>query len=590
MSVDLPRLTALMQQRQFPELERQALQVLQRCPESGVVWQLLAVALSSQGKDARPALARAVQTLPGDATAHHNLGNALARAGQFSDAIASYRRALNLRPNFIEARNHLAQALDGLGGEWAAISHWLEAAACHQQAIDIDPNFFEAHCNLGNALRSAGQLERSLDSYDRALHLMPQFAEAHCNRALALRLLGRAAEARNACRSALEINPRFAPVFIVLGELSADGGQFAEAERHFRQALSIAPELPEAWAGLAGVRAMTAADADWISQAKALAARPLPPQKRAVLEFAIGKCLDDVQDYEQAFAHFHQANEAQKRCRPPHDRAGLTLTVDSILRDFGDDWLSEAQRHSNDSQRPVFIVGMLRSGTTLAEQILAAHPAVFGAGELPFWGEAFAALRTAGVTAARDGQLSRLADRYLHTLQSSSSEAARVVDKMPTNFAFLGLIHALFPRARIIHLQRHPLDTFLSIYFQNFDAAVTYANDLEDLEHYYREYVRLMDHWRSRLPPNVLLEVPYAALVADPESWSRRMIDFIGLPWDPRCLEFHRSPRTVLTASKWQVRQAMHRSAVGRWRNYAKQLGPLRRLTSGATACPWSFE
>ena len=267
MSVDLPRLTALMQQRQFPELERQALQVLQRCPESGVVWQLLAVALSSQGKDARPALARAVQTLPGDATAHHNLGNALARAGQFSDAIASYRRALNLRPNFIEARNHLAQALDGLGGEWAAIGHWLEAAACHQQAIDIDPNFFEAHCNLGNALRSAGQLERSLDSYDRALHLMPQFAEAHCNRALALRLLGRAAEARNACRSALEINPRFAPVFIVLGELSADGGQFAEAERHFRQALSIAPELPEAWAGLAGVRAMTAADADWISQA-----------------------------------------------------------------------------------------------------------------------------------------------------------------------------------------------------------------------------------------------------------------------------------------------------------------------------------
>jgi tetratricopeptide (TPR) repeat protein len=591
MSVDLQRLTGLMQEGNFSELERQAREILQRQPESGIAWQWLALSLSSQGKDARSALGRAVQYMPGDATAHNNLGNALARAGQFDDAIASYKRALSLRPHFYEARKNLAQALDGLGSEWAAMNRWHDAAGCHQQALDIDPLFFEAYCNLGNALRSAGQIGRALECYDRTLQIMPQFAEAHCNRAIALRLLGRGTEARAACRTALETNPRFASVFIVLGELSADSGEFAEAERYFQQALSIAPEQPEAWAGLAGLRAMTEADAAWISQAKGLTARPLPPQKLAVLEFAIGKCLDDLRDFDQAFAHFQRANEAQRRCRPPHDRQGLTRIVDSIMHGWGSGSIADARRHSNDSARPVFIVGMLRSGTTLAEQILASHPGVVGAGEMSFWSEAFAASSASdALSPQHESVLSHLADEYLGQLDRQAPNALRVVDKMPTNFAFLGLIHALFPRARIIHMQRHPLDTCLSIYFQNFDAAVSYANDLEDLEHYYQEYLRLMAYWRSTLPLEVMLEVPYEALVAEQESWSRRMIDFIGLPWDACCLDFHRLRRTVLTASKWQVRQKITRSAVGRWRNYASHLGPLQRLASVATAARLNCE
>jgi tetratricopeptide (TPR) repeat protein len=585
MSMDLQRLSALMSQGNFAELERQALPILRRRPEAGIVWQLLSVALSAQGKDARTASSRAVQYMPGDAAAHNNLGNALARAGQFVDAIECYRRALKLRPHFVEARNNLAQAHDGLGSELAAQGRWDEAGVSFQQALDIDPNFSEAHCNLGNALRSAGQIRRSLESYDRALKIVPRFAEAHCNRAISLRLLGRAAESQAACRNALDINPRLAAAFIVLGELSADSGDFAAAQRHFQQAIAIQPEVPEAWAGLAGLRSMTEADADWLSNARAIAARPLPAAKLAVLEFAIGKYLDDVREFEQAFAHFRAANEMQKRHRQLHDRQRLTQIVDAIIRDHDAAWIAETRRNASGSLRPVFIVGMLRSGTTLTEQILASHPAVFGAGELPFWSDAFAELSTAGgSTLPRDADLSRLTAEYLQILGDASPGALRVADKMPTNFAFLGLIHALFPHARIIHLQRHPLDTCLSIYFQNFDAAITYANDLGDLVHYFQQYQRLMQHWRALLPADVMLDVPYEELVADQESWSRRMIGFIGLPWDPACLEFHRVRRTVLTASKWQVRQKISSTAVGRWRNYADHLGPLRDLASAATA------
>jgi hypothetical protein len=222
---------------------------------------------------------------------------------------------------------------------------------------------------------------------------------------------------------------------------------------------------------------------------------------------------------------------------------------------------------------------MPRSGTSLAEQILASHPAVFGAGEISFWDDAFIAHEPQGWTGAAGTKVvSAIADEYLARTAQAPAGALRVVDKMPANFLYAGLIHAVFPRARIIHLRRHPLDTCLSIYFQNFVNSAAFYNDLEHLAHYYREYVRITDHWRAVLPGTAFLEVPYEDLVADQERWTRRMLDFIELPWDPRCLEFHRSERVVITASKWQVRQSINAASVGRWRNYQRYLGPLESL------------
>src|SRR5258706_819887 len=212
-------------------------------------------------------------------------------------------------------------------------------------------------------------------------------------------------------------------------------------------------------------------------------------------------------------------------------------------------------------ERPVFVVGMPRSGTSLTKQILASHPQVPGAGELLYW--IFAADAERGATAEkRAATIADLGRAYVEGLATQAPDATRVVDKLPVNFRHIGLIHAALPGARFIHLERNPLDTCLSIYFQGFSAAHPYATDFGDLAHYYHEYRRLMAHWRPLLPPQTLLEVRYEDLVDDPAGWSRRLLAPIWLPSDPRCLEVHRTHRPVLTASNWQVRPPINKGAV----------------------------
>jgi tetratricopeptide (TPR) repeat protein len=631
------QLAALLSAGQFAAAESNARELLALQPDAGVIWQILGAALAAQGKDSLPALTAAVRLLPNDAGVQHNLGNAFARLGRFDDAVSSYRRAVGLNPNFAEAYNHLAitlmnlgqfsealeccrraidlkpgfvEAHDNRGTAMLALGRLDEAQASHQQAIALDPGFAEAHNNLGtilqqrgqfaqaaasysralelspnlaeghnnlgNTFRSLGQLPQAISCYCRALQIDPRFVQAYCNHATVLRLQGLTEQAQASCRAALKIDPESAATIIVLAEACADRGEFGEAEELFKRATSLEPESVEAWAGLARLRKMTAADASWLSQAQRIVSAKLPPLKEITLRYAIGKYFDDVREFDQAFPQFRRANELTKMCRSPHDRQQLTRTVDLIMRIYDRKWLSDSRSDATESSRPVFIVGMLRSGTTLAEQILAAHPAVFGAGELAFWSTA--SDRHRACVGNEGTLLTELAADYDRLLRNQSNGAPRVVDKMPTNFAFLGLIHAALPRARIIHMQRNPLDTCLSIYFQHFEMAVSYGNDLEDLAHYYHEYMRIMDHWRMTLPASAMLEVPYEGLVADQEGWSRRMLEFVGVPWDARCLDFHRTERTIITASKWQVRQRISGASVDRWRNYRNFLGPLLPL------------
>ena len=228
----------------------------------------------------------------------------------------------------------------------------------------------------------------------------------------------------------------------------------------------------------------------------------------------------------------------------------------------------------------MFVVGMPRSGTSLAEQIIASHPAAHGAGELSFWEMLVRTDRD-----ARQGTLSeparvKIAEKYLRLLESHSADALRIVDKAPVNSDYLGLIYSVFPKARVIYMRRDPVDTCLSCYFQQFLMGVTFTTDLSDLAHYYRGHQRLMAHWHAVLPPGFILEVPYEELVADQETWTRKMLDFIGLEWNDRCLNFHENTRQVVTASAWQVRQKIYKNSVARWRNYEKFIGPLKALRS----------
>jgi tetratricopeptide (TPR) repeat protein len=521
---------------------------------------------------------RVLHFRPDSVEAHNNLGNALRDSGRLEEAAASYRRAVAIRPDYAKLHNNLGNALLDLG-------RIEEAVASYSHALELEPDFAKAHSNLGSAFRELAKLDEAEASYRRALAIRADSSEILTNLGVVQRLQGRADEAEASLRRALSIDPGAAPTITSLAELYADRGQFAEAENLYKKAYAGHPESAQAWAGLAALRKMTSDDSAWIKEAQRIAQRPLRPRDEAHLRYAIGKFFDDVHDYEQAFVSYRRANEIAKAYSPPHDRQHLARTFEFITQLYDREWLDRSKVTSNSSSRPIFIVGMPRSGTSLAEQILASHPTVFGAGELSFWKTASLQVGAAALESGFDcSVLAQLSDEYLQLLTRLSPGASRVVDKMPANFAHLGMIHAALPNARFIHMSRNPIDTCLSIYFQNFHVAHSYANDLEDLAHYHHEYQRLMQHWRSILPASAILDVPYEALVADQEAWSRKMLDFVGLPWDAACIDFHQTNRRVSTFSKWQVRQKISKASVERWRNYAPFVGPLMRLTDSSAA------
>jgi tetratricopeptide (TPR) repeat protein len=523
--------------------------------------------------DAAGCYRTALQFKPNDAQILCNMGTASRQAGLLDEAAQSYERALILTPSDVNALNNLGNVLRDLGSR-------REAVSLFRRAIELDPGRAESHCNLGTVLFELRRVDEAAASYRQALVLQPDYAPAHLSLGLAMRQQRHPADAESACRAALAIDPNYVEALSFLGELRADRGHFSEAEELFRQAITINPDFSSAYASIATHRKMTSADTEWLKGAEALLAKRRPLGHEIGLRYALGKYFDDVKQYDEAFNHYRQANELTRRYGTKYDGAKLEQRVDRIIRSFDAAFTRQHLAQGSASELPVFIVGMPRSGTSLAEQILASHPAVFGAGEVIFWNAAYDAFRDAELEGKIGAALiPGMAADYLNRLTAMSGAALRVVDKMPANFLYAGLIHAAFPKARIIHMQRHPIDTCLSIYFQNFFNIGPHANDFVNLAHYYRQYLRVTDHWRAVLPATTLLEIPYEALIDDPEGWTRRMLDFIGLPWDPKCLDFHQTDRVVITASKWQVRQKISKSSAGRWRNYEKFVGPLRGLT-----------
>jgi len=525
--------------------------------------------------DAEASYRRALAIKPDYAEAHNNLGIVLKDLGRLDDAEASYRRALAINPDYVEAHNNLGIVLKDFGR--------LDAAeASYRRALESKADYVEAYNNLGVVQKDLGRLVAAEASYRRALAIKPDFATAHYNLAVVLKTQSRIPEAEISCSKSLEANPTSevaAVSTVFMANMAADKGEFEKAERLFRQAISLESELPEAWAGIARTRKMTAdeRDAAWLAEVQKIAENCSSPRKEAPLRYSIGKYYDDVKNFEQAFLNYQRANELTKVYCKKYVKHHRKQAVDAIIHFYDSNWIiNQKMAEANDSERPVFIVGMPRSGTSLAEQILASHPAVFGAGELTYWETAMQTpvVRKGGISKKA---LRTLADKYVLLLEGFSAEALRIVDKMPSNFHWLGLIHAAFPNARIIHMQRNPIDTCLSIYFQNFETH-SYANDLGNIAHVYTEYVRLMEHWRVSMPQDVILDVPYEGLVDNQESWSRAMLAFIGLPWDARCLDFQQTVRRVSTASNWQVRQKINSSSVERWRNYEKFVGLLRAL------------
>ena len=493
--------------------------------------------------------------------------------GEYEEAVAKLQEVLAIKPDHAFAQNKLGDALCRLG-------RYSAAEQAFRRAIQIEPRRADAHFNLGNVLRWRGDFKRSEAVLRRAVKLDPRNSDPLTSLAHTLCGLDRVSEAKSLFEAALRINARDPSAYCGLAWLASMGGRFEEAESLLGKALEADPACSDAQSLLVDQRRMTAADKRWLDTTQRMLARDLPPVEEARLRFAAGKYFNDIGNYAQAFDQYKRANELSKLvASAPYDRAARVAWVDDVIRAYSPDRLARRAEGASDSELPVFVVGMMRSGTSLVEQIIASHPEAVAGGELVFWSAATDKHSGLMRHGPPDGNVvQKLAVEYLRELGRLSKAAARAVDKAPVNSDFLGLIHSVFPKARFIYMRRDPIDTCLSSFFQNFANAAAFTMDLGDLAHYYREHHRLVSHWRSVLPKNVFLEVPYAELVADPERWSRRIIEFIGLEWDPKVLKFDKTERAVLTASNWQVRQKMYSSSVGRWKNYQKFIGPLLKL------------
>ncbi|MDR3634118.1 MAG: tetratricopeptide repeat protein [Isosphaeraceae bacterium] len=551
---------------------------------------------------------------PDDPKTLYVLGLALHALRGFDEAVAMLRQAVDLDPSFAAAHNSLGNALRSLG-------RLAEARTAYLEARRLAPDLAVVHCNLGLIFLFEGQFENARQALVRATELEPnqpfywerlaefyqwreRFDEAiPCwERVLALTpdtssrphlALGRAlherhrpADAEVHFQRAAAINPGSAAAQLNLGRLHQERGDFVAAEAAFRNAIRIEPTLALAHVRLATLLGARLPAADLAALTARLDDPNTADEPRARLLFALGHVLDARQEYSPAARHLRQAN-ALSLAQLPIDRRLAADTVERFvsqsIRAFGPDFFGRAAGAGLDTLRPVFIVGLPRSGTTLIEQVLASHPQVAGAGELDLGQWAYQSLPSLVNCAAppldcvaqlQPAMISQLARAYLDRLQELvGAGAARVVDKMPENFKHLGLLVALFPRATIIHCRRDFRDVALSCWMADF-LHISWANDPAQIASTFGAYRRLMDHWQSVLPTTIHT-VDYEETVSDLEPVAQRLLSVLGLDWHPACLKFHHTRRVVRSGSITQVRQPLYQSSVGRWKNYAHELSDL---------------
>ena len=538
-------------------------------------------------REAEKLARRVLGAVPDQPDALHLLATVARESGRADLAVDLYRRLLRRHPAIPVAHNSLGNMLQERG-EWGL------AIACYEAALSHDPRYVTAYFNLGQALLHVGDVARAETCLRRAVDLAPNDAQARSWFARALAGQGRTEEAVTEALRSVELDPASAVLRNDLGTIQATMGEFDAARKCYRTALAMDPGYAKAAVNLAKIKRFTAEDDP--DAALILAAAGHAPGDRGSrrdLNLALGKIHDDRGDWDAAFMHYDEANRPFAEVARADADTSLGL-MDQVRAFFDADWFAERAGGPGADRVPVFIVGMPRSGTSLVEQILAAHPAVHGAGELSEIGHMVAdiASRAAasdpypGCMRSLDAEAVRaLGRRYVAHLRTHAPDAARVTDKLPGNYLHLGFIATILPGASIIHCRRDPLDTAVSLYFNDFESGHDYSNDLGAIGRLIRGMRALMIHWEEVLGER-MLAVDYETLVADPESEARRMVRHVGLEWDDACLRPHEVARPVHTASAWQVRQPVYRRSAGRAHRYDRFLGPLREALGGPPPGP----
>jgi len=491
------------------------------------------------------------------------------QAGRLGEAERIYQQVLAVNPRHAESLHLLGMIAFQKQRHDSAVDLIARAIAINAQNASY-------HSNLGLVLRDLKRLDEAEGSFRRALDIKPDHTEAHNNLGLVLEDKGQLDGAIACYRRALDLKPNCAQANNNLGFALKILGRFEEAFAALEKALHGGADPCISYYGLSNCRKFTPADQFLVASMMSELKNPKTSDAgRSLLHFALGKIFDDLAEYQIAIRHFDEGNRLGRR-RHRADGAHYGALVDWLIEAFPKQ--APGTPVASDSELPVLLVGMPRSGTTLAEQILASHPRVAAGGELDFWlhrADWIGKRPVSHLDAAAEQEVIR---DYLGLLTSVSPDAMRVTDKMPYNFPFLGIVHWLFPRARIIHCRRNPVDTALSIYFNRFPQGIDFTFSRNEIVLYYQAYSRLMAHWRKALPPDQFLEIDYERLVADQESITRHMVEFCGAEWDEACLTFHETDRPIRTLSAWQVRQPIYGNSVERWRRYEPWLGEFRQL------------
>jgi len=459
-----------------------------------------------------------------------------------------------------------------------------EAIAAYQRALLDWPEHANSWFNLGLLFRQARFAEEALVCYEKALKLgIANPEEVHLNRAVIYAdYLRQDAEAERELRTALTLHPGFVPALLNLANIQEDRGRRNEALELYRRALELDPYCTLALARYANMQAPADCDAPLIARLQGALARPaVTGADRAQLGFALGRALDAGGAYEEAFGAYAAANAlvhtAALRAEQRYDRRAQEQFVDRLIKSScAAPAPPAAVTHAGPA--PIFVCGMFRSGSTLAEQLLAQHPGVAAGGELELLPSLVARELTPfpeSLASMSRADLEPLAGRYRDAIAALFPGATQVTDKRPDNFLYIGLIKSLFPHAKIVHTTRDPLDNCLAIYFLHLDLGMSYASDLMDIGHYYREYRRLMAHWRELYRADII-DLNYDHFVHEPQSVGPPVFEALGWRWDPKFLERPRADSSVKTASVWQVREPLYQNSSGRSRHYEQQLAPLR--------------
>lgn len=489
------------------------------------------------------------QQYPASGQSWKALGTALHLQGK--DAAPALAKAAQLLPEDPETHNNLAASL--LNGGRA-----LDAATAAQQALNLRPGYAEAHANLGKALLQLKRLPESIANYEQAILLWPHDPSWHCNLGIGYSQSGRLDDARVAFETTLRLEPSVVSAHYGLSQLKSygpDDQHPAALESHVHEAAA------------------------------------LPPDLRLLFWFALGKMREDLGRYDDAFAAYSEGNRLKQETIRADERTADAV-VERIINTFDKSLFAShaGQGFAAQGKTPVFIVGMPRSGTTLLEQILASCEGIHGAGELSFISDISEATFRGpqakpfplAVPDLTPQKLADMGQQYMERAWRLAPNAALLVDKMPENFFYVGLIRLMLPQAKIIHIVRDPMDSCFSCLAQLFDGdKQAFAYDQGMLGRYYGRYARLMAHWHAVLD-DAILPVRYEDLVHDTEGQAKGVLDYLGLPWDARCLDFHRNPRRVNTASAAQVRKPIYTSSVKRWQRFAQHLGPLQQLVAQA--------